>query len=181
MAFATAKVFPFSRSPSCPKMASSAAAARLPRLASSTASSSPSPLAATTRCMSSSTTAASASTRQRFLRPLLLGGSRLSAVLPSSASPSSPAAATAAQAASAPRSQAGARPQSLTTLPEAHPRNLPEVWFNATFPPQQRSEQDSRGGLGGPHRDRPPDERAVKLGKSMQISRQYQRKTTCPC
>lgn len=48
----------------------------------------------------------------------------------------------------------------LTTLQEANPRNLPEVWFRSTFP------------FGGPQpvmpngRSPPPDPRKVKLGKS---------------
>lgn len=48
----------------------------------------------------------------------------------------------------------------LTTLQEANPRNLPEVWFNPTFP--------YRNGLPplGQGPERPPDERKVKLGKS---------------
>lgn len=50
----------------------------------------------------------------------------------------------------------------LTTLQEANPRNLPEVWFNPTFP------YASGVPLGqGP--DKPPDERKVKLGKTLRI------------
>lgn len=45
----------------------------------------------------------------------------------------------------------------LTTLQEANTRNLPEVWFNSTFP-------YGHGIPSGP--DKPPDERKVKLGKS---------------
>lgn len=45
----------------------------------------------------------------------------------------------------------------LTTLQEANTRNLPEVWFNSTFPYGHSTPS-------GP--DKPPDERKVKLGKS---------------
>ncbi|PSR93632.1 hypothetical protein BD289DRAFT_364404 [Coniella lustricola] len=44
----------------------------------------------------------------------------------------------------------------LTTLQET-PRNLPEAWFNPTFP------YSNQGG------DKPPDERKVKLGKTLRV------------
>lgn len=47
----------------------------------------------------------------------------------------------------------------LTTLQEANPRNLPEVWFNPTYP-------YANGAPLGQNPNRPPDERKVKLGKS---------------
>lgn len=48
----------------------------------------------------------------------------------------------------------------LTTLQEANPRNLPEVWFNPTFPYGHGVPPLGQGP------DKPPDERKVKLGKS---------------
>lgn len=55
----------------------------------------------------------------------------------------------------------------LTTLQEANPRNLPEVWFNQTFPYGKAVPPLGQGP------DRPPDERKVKLGKSMSHSYPY--------
>lgn len=48
----------------------------------------------------------------------------------------------------------------LTTLQQANPRNLPEVWFNPTFPYSNGVPPLGQGP------DKPPDERKVKLGKS---------------
>lgn len=107
-------------------------------------------------------TASAASPRRRLLRSLLLAGS-----LPSASSsalpPSSPASSSNASPSS--RSRPGAHPQSLTTLPEAHSRNLPEVWFNATFPSRSGGFGSGLGGATQPG-GKPPDERTLKLGKS---------------
>ncbi len=54
----------------------------------------------------------------------------------------------------------------LTTLQEANPRNLPEVWFNSTFPVATVPPPP------GFERNRTPDDdRNVKLGKSECCSR----------
>jgi len=60
------------------------------------------------------------------------------------------------------RKQARPRPawsgaaKPLTTLQEANPSNLPEVWFNSTFP--------------GFEQNKPPDQRNVQLGTSKKES-----------
>ncbi|CAK7209347.1 hypothetical protein SCUCBS95973_000408 [Sporothrix curviconia] len=87
--------------------------------------------------------------RRQLLRSLLTTG-RLS--LPSSSS-------------SASSTPSSASSQRLTTLPEAHPLNLPDVWFNATFPLQT----DKFGGPSAHPGGKPPDERTVKLGKTLRI------------
>ncbi|CAK7564044.1 MAG: hypothetical protein SEPTF4163_001927 [Sporothrix epigloea] len=56
-------------------------------------------------------------------------------------------------------------PAPLTALPEASSRNLPQVWFNATFPPQSGGPDSISAQPGG----KPPDERTVKLGKTLRI------------
>lgn len=63
----------------------------------------------------------------------------------------------AARAAQAPRPATTAK---LTTLQEANPRNLPEVWFRSTFPFGGPQPVMPNGG------SPPPDPRKVKLGKS---------------
>ncbi len=49
----------------------------------------------------------------------------------------------------------------LTTLQEANPRNLPEVWFNSTFPLANVPPPPSFDS-----HNRAPNDRNVKLGKS---------------
>ncbi|KAK7746831.1 hypothetical protein SLS53_002019 [Cytospora paraplurivora] len=51
----------------------------------------------------------------------------------------------------------------LTTLQEANPRNLPEVWFNPTFPYAYTTPPLGQGP------NKPPDERKAKLGKTLRI------------
>ncbi|CAK7202899.1 hypothetical protein SEUCBS139899_005626 [Sporothrix eucalyptigena] len=92
-------------------------------------------------------TASVASKARRQLLRSLLASSRLS-------TPSS-----------TPNSPSSSSSQFLTTLPEAHSRNLPDVWFNATFPPQS----DKFGGPAAQPGGKPPDERTVKLGKTLRI------------
>ncbi|KAB5582511.1 hypothetical protein GE09DRAFT_1246267 [Coniochaeta sp. 2T2.1] len=56
----------------------------------------------------------------------------------------------------------------LTTLQEANPRNLPEVWFNHTAPrPQNAFFQPSQPSPSNKVPD--PDENKVKLGKTLRI------------
>jgi len=67
---------------------------------------------------------------------------------------------------------AHASSQSLTALPEAHPRILPVVRFNATVP----RAQDGQGqGRGPPQvnfsQNKPPTDRNVKLGYSRSCPR----------
>ncbi|KAI6360278.1 hypothetical protein MCOR25_006778 [Pyricularia grisea] len=66
----------------------------------------------------------------------------------------------AARAAQAPRPATTAK---LTTLQEANPRNLPEVWFRSTFPFGGPQPVMPNGG------SPPPDPRKVKLGKTLRI------------
>lgn len=47
----------------------------------------------------------------------------------------------------------------LTTLQDANPRNMPEVWFNPAFPLSNPSHSHRPSG-------QPPDDNKVKLGKS---------------
>ncbi|OIW27314.1 hypothetical protein CONLIGDRAFT_682376 [Coniochaeta ligniaria NRRL 30616] len=79
---------------------------------------------------------------------------------------SSPAAGGAATSPLKPTSSPTTKP--LTTLQEANPRNLPEVWFNHTLPrpnnngffqPSQPNPNPSKG----------PDDNKVKLGKTLRI------------
>lgn len=51
----------------------------------------------------------------------------------------------------------------LTTLQEANPRNLPEVWFRSNFPLSGHQPTMPDG------RSPPPDPRKVKLGKTLRI------------
>ncbi|KAK2607777.1 hypothetical protein N8I77_006429 [Diaporthe amygdali] len=53
----------------------------------------------------------------------------------------------------------------LTTLQEANTRNLPEVWFNPTFPYANTNTTPPLGQ--GPNK--PPDDRKAKLGKTLRI------------
>ncbi|OAA61028.1 hypothetical protein SPI_05052 [Niveomyces insectorum RCEF 264] len=67
------------------------------------------------------------------------------------------------------------QPQSMTTLPLAHPRNLPDIWFSAAFPPRRASKRPGDDSInttttasnqpGG----QPPDERTIKLGRTLRI------------
>ncbi|CAN8103977.1 unnamed protein product [Discula destructiva] len=51
----------------------------------------------------------------------------------------------------------------LTTLQEANPRNLPDLWFNQAFPYRKDLPPLGQG------QNKPPDERKVKLGKTLRI------------
>lgn len=70
----------------------------------------------------------------------------------------------AAQAASAPApAPPSSTSKSLTTLQEANTRNLPEVWFNPTFPYANTTPPLGQGP------NKPPDDRKAKLGKTLRI------------
>ncbi|CAK7241502.1 MAG: hypothetical protein STHCBS139747_002964 [Sporothrix thermara] len=104
---------------------------------------------------------AASKARRQLIRSLLSSG--LLSSPPSASSSSSSSSSSSPSATTAPSASSS---QPLTTLPEAHSRNLPDVWFDATFPLQM----DSLGG--GPSTQpggKPPDERTVKLGKTLRI------------
>ncbi|KAL8364998.1 hypothetical protein RB595_004014 [Gaeumannomyces hyphopodioides] len=99
----------------------------------------------------------------------------LGSAIAAASSPKTPsrAAATAPAATQAPPATPAAPPRSrtratLTTLQAANPRNLPEVWFSSTFPLTDIAPPD--GGFG----KRPePDERKLKLGKTLRILQKH--------
>ncbi|CAK7227653.1 hypothetical protein SBRCBS47491_006641 [Sporothrix bragantina] len=95
------------------------------------------------------TAGAASKARRQLLRSLLTTG-QLSST-PSSSSTS--------------KTPSPASSQPITTLPDAHSRNLPDVWFKATFPPRS----DKFGGPSTQPGGKPPDERTVKLGKTLRI------------
>lgn len=67
-----------------------------------------------------------------------------------------------AQTTPTPTSSSGSS-KPLTTLQEANPRNLPEVWFNPTYPYANTTSSPGKGP------NKPPDERKVKLGRTLRI------------